>query len=376
MGPPGFFFIFISFSCLLSFLFAFGYGIGNPTSEKRKKMAWGFLLIGIFLFHYIYLNTKLFLIYPHFYLYSLPILFLFGPLLYSILLLFNEKAESSALKSNLHFIPFAISVIYYIYEVLIQNESRLARIQYLQERLLGTTEADIIFQLEPMVKVLSIAGSIHLSIYVFFTTVQLFHFFRWKSIQKIAAVRFLSIILVIVVLANLGSMILGFMERQFGLVMGLFFLSSIPPLIYIIHSIYPTLFDELKEAIQEEKKYKNSQIKNIDLDELSNRIQKLMDTKKIYMEEGLKLNQVAETLEITPHQLSEFINTRTGKTFQNWINAYRVEYAANLLRENPDWAIIRIAYESGFSSKSSFQDAFKKEMGMNPTEFRKKNKIS
>jgi AraC-like DNA-binding protein len=85
----------------------------------------------------------------------------------------------------------------------------------------------------------------------------------------------------------------------------------------------------------------------------------------------LKLNLLADKLQITSHQLSEYINTQTGKTYQNWLNGYRIEHACSLLIEKPEWAIIRIAFESGFSSKSSFQDAFKKEMGITPSEYRK-----
>ncbi|MCC5815157.1 MAG: AraC family transcriptional regulator [Leptospira sp.] len=277
----------------------------------------------------------------------------------------------SWLKSKIHYLPFILASFYMIYEMIQISDVRLDRILYLQDRLNHQIESDIIFQVEPIVKFLSIAGSLHLSFYVLQPGFELVRYFRLEILQRVPSIRFLSILLATIACANLGALLLGFFESQFGLEMGLFFLSCIPPLIYLIHSVYPTLFDELRDAIQEEKRYKNSQLKNINLDDLHLKIQSLLKGEKIYLEEGVKLNIVADKLQITSHQLSEYINTQTGKTYQNWLNGYRIDHACFLLKEKPEWAIIRIAYESGFSSKSSFQDAFKKEMGITPSEYRK-----
>lgn len=57
-------------------------------------------------------------------------------------------------------------------------------------------------------------------------------------------------------------------------------------------------------------------------------------------------------------------------TPMEYVNHYRVEKAAYLLRET-DWSITAIAYETGFAESSYFAKAFRKRIGMSPKEYRK-----
>ena len=55
----------------------------------------------------------------------------------------------------------------------------------------------------------------------------------------------------------------------------------------------------------------------------------------------------------------------------SYIQQLRLDYAANLLIEQPDRSIIEIATECGFSSNTYFSDCFRQHFGMSPTNFRK-----
>ena len=65
------------------------------------------------------------------------------------------------------------------------------------------------------------------------------------------------------------------------------------------------------------------------------------------------------------------------QNFVTFINAYRIEYAKNLLNnpEKNNLTIEAIGQGSGFKSKSAFNNAFKKITGINPSDF-KRNKLS
>ncbi|MPN36528.1 hypothetical protein SDC9_184037 [bioreactor metagenome] len=68
------------------------------------------------------------------------------------------------------------------------------------------------------------------------------------------------------------------------------------------------------------------------------------------------------------------INTKFNTNFPDFINSYRVQYALNLLAviEEKNLTIESIAYESGFSNRTSFYNAFKKQTGKLPSEYIKK----
>nr|WP_320000773.1 helix-turn-helix domain-containing protein [uncultured Draconibacterium sp.] len=71
------------------------------------------------------------------------------------------------------------------------------------------------------------------------------------------------------------------------------------------------------------------------------------------------------------HHEKKFINT-------NFVNEYRIEKAMELLASNDrkEYTILKILYEVGFNSKSSFNTAFKKHTGLTPTEYRQKNTLN
>jgi len=85
---------------------------------------------------------------------------------------------------------------------------------------------------------------------------------------------------------------------------------------------------------------------------------------------AVRIKDLAGRLNITSHQLSEFLNRHFGIDFNSFINTYRVEEAKRMLRDNRDQSIISICYEVGFSTKASFNSAFKRITGITPSAFR------
>ena len=69
-------------------------------------------------------------------------------------------------------------------------------------------------------------------------------------------------------------------------------------------------------------------------------------------------------LSIASHQLSQVINDRLQKNFFDFVNGYRLkEVQTRLLApEAEKLTILAVAFDSGFSSKSSFNTIFKMEL--------------
>jgi len=101
-------------------------------------------------------------------------------------------------------------------------------------------------------------------------------------------------------------------------------------------------------------------------------LKKVVKENRYYQDPELSLGSLAEKLELTTHELSRIINTVLKKSFNDFINEYRV---AEVKRKMQDVAydhmnLLGIAYESGFNSKTTFNRAFKQATGKNPVDYK------
>ncbi len=83
----------------------------------------------------------------------------------------------------------------------------------------------------------------------------------------------------------------------------------------------------------------------------------------------LSLNDVAARVGVSRSHFAHLFKDYTNMTFVDFLTMERVKLAETFFM-NPQLRITDIAFESGFSSISSFNRAFKKIKGCSPTEFR------
>lgn len=107
------------------------------------------------------------------------------------------------------------------------------------------------------------------------------------------------------------------------------------------------------------------------VNEIQGKINILFETKKIYTNPELTLSVLAKELNIRPQLLSQFINDNLNKSFAQFINEYRIDEAKRLLKENTQFKIDAVGFESGFNSSSTFYSAFKKITGTTPSNYQK-----
>ena len=110
-----------------------------------------------------------------------------------------------------------------------------------------------------------------------------------------------------------------------------------------------------------------------ELEALNLKITHLMETERLFLSQGLNLQDLAEKAETPVYRVRYFLNQHLGhENFSIFLNTYRLRYAADLLA-NPsrsDDKIFAIALEAGFSSLAPFNKAFKNLFGITPSEYR------
>lgn len=107
------------------------------------------------------------------------------------------------------------------------------------------------------------------------------------------------------------------------------------------------------------------------LPQVRERLAKLMDDEALYLEPALTIAQVARRSGYPEYLVSATINRGFGCTFWDYINRQRVGAARRCLADPGDGrTILDIAYACGFTSKSTFNAAFKRETGDTPSAWR------
>ncbi|MDT8324707.1 MAG: helix-turn-helix domain-containing protein [Bacteroidota bacterium] len=107
-------------------------------------------------------------------------------------------------------------------------------------------------------------------------------------------------------------------------------------------------------------------------DEAAARLRALLDDEHVYRESGLTLPALARRMDLSPHNLSEVINTRFGQNFFDLVNSCRVREVCERLSDPGarQFTILAIAFDAGFNSKTSFNTIFKRHTGMTPSAYR------
>ncbi|NOS90443.1 MAG: AraC family transcriptional regulator [Cyclobacteriaceae bacterium] len=123
-------------------------------------------------------------------------------------------------------------------------------------------------------------------------------------------------------------------------------------------------------TITETTKYKSSSLSAEDQALILDKLKTLMSEKKLFLQPNFTLPDLAVQLNVSVHQVSQAINDGLGKSFFEMLAEHRIEEAKVLLITKANIKVEEIAEEVGYNSKSSFNTAFKKLVGMTPSEWR------
>lgn len=99
-------------------------------------------------------------------------------------------------------------------------------------------------------------------------------------------------------------------------------------------------------------------------------IEKVIFDKNLFMHHKLSREEVAEAADISITAFNILFARFSKVPFNNYINELRMERAAKLLKEKPNYSIEAIAQECGVPVRQTFYRLFAKKFGMTPAEYR------
>lgn len=128
---------------------------------------------------------------------------------------------------------------------------------------------------------------------------------------------------------------------------------------FSVKNIEAEAFEDIEPMVEHEE-----------VSELLERIKTLVDDEKLFLYPNLKVSDLAVRLHTNRNYIYHAINVEMGTSFSDYINGLRIDYAAQLLENQPELPINDVIIKSGFTSSSAFYRNFKKFKGITPTEKR------
>lgn len=100
-------------------------------------------------------------------------------------------------------------------------------------------------------------------------------------------------------------------------------------------------------------------------------IKNAMERDKLFLDPALTVGKLGDFVQLSPKLVSAVLNNYFGKSFNDFINSYRVEEVKVSLFDSRKChlTITGIALECGFNSQATFQRAFKNNIGVSPRKF-------
>ena len=119
------------------------------------------------------------------------------------------------------------------------------------------------------------------------------------------------------------------------------------------------------QPAREQQPEENVSEKNERIEALRAQVAEAIDTRRLYLNPGLTIVDMAAECGTNRTHLSQFFNNELGLSFRDYINHCRIQYAALPLLEDEEAGhkIEEVALLSGFGSTATFYRAFAKENG-------------
>jgi len=141
-------------------------------------------------------------------------------------------------------------------------------------------------------------------------------------------------------------------------------------------AIFTNRFADSPGSKEPAVKYQKSKLNSEQIQKYLDQLLALMDEEKPHLESRLTLPKLAGKLSLSHNYLSQIINEQLKQNFYDFINSYRVEeFKQRVEKDKSDrFTLLAHAHESGFSSKSSFNEVFKKITSIAPSEYQRQLK--
>jgi AraC-like DNA-binding protein len=122
-----------------------------------------------------------------------------------------------------------------------------------------------------------------------------------------------------------------------------------------------------------QEKYKNSKIEQSSVEKVTERLLNYMESEKPYLNPEFKQATLAQAVDCSSTELSQIMNQHLKTGFNDLVNKYRIEEFKGRIQDKDSarYTLTAISEQCGFTSRSSFFRAFKKQTGQTPLEYLK-----
>lgn len=299
---------------------------------------------------------------------DLPFVLCIGPLLFLYLHRIIDSKLSPIKRIYLPFFPAFFSAFIILPFLYVPDAEKKIIIDELNN---GVRSIGYAFFILVIRTVIYLQTSVYLIYFIYKTSilVSLKSFLR----ERVTLHLFMIIILTIsiVLLGLFAQIFLSFDQLKLAHQVMTVMITALLIYIHLLVKKYPHSASDVNIEYQKVK-YENSNLKNVDLDQIQTKLTYLLEIEKIYSDNELSLDKLANQLAIGAHKLSQYLNEIMKTTFYDLINQYRLLESEALLIRYPDRTVLSIALEVGYSSQSTFYSAFGKKWNMSPNKYRKK----
>ena len=140
-----------------------------------------------------------------------------------------------------------------------------------------------------------------------------------------------------------------------------------------LHRRIKELETNAPSMVSTSEKYASSSLTDEKSLELFRTLERIMREEKIYKDNFITKDKVAEILGTNRTYLSRIINEQSKLSFTHYVNRFRIEEAIRLLSDpNNETPLKAISTELGFNSISTFYNLFQSSVGMTPSQYRNK----
>jgi AraC-like DNA-binding protein len=317
---------------------------------------------------------------------SQPVVYIFGPAIYLYARTVGESAGKPGRREFLHFAPAGLVILYFLPFYLKSGPEKIA---YVEALMRGGAPLDL--------EIIEWLKLPHGTAYTLATFGVLRRYRRrledsFSNLDRINLgwLRDLllgAMVVWVMAIASSGLALLGIRILDSGLSFAPLALVVFVYMIGILGLRQPEVFwpptppdddvgaAETPPAPTDGTKYRKSGLEPARAAAIEKALLALMEDDGPQEDSDLTLQDLADRLEVSPHNLSEVINRRLGASFHDFVNGYRVEEAKRRIRD-PKLAhqtILAVALESGFRSKSTFNKIFKRFTGVTPSQYRRDN---
>jgi YesN/AraC family two-component response regulator len=127
---------------------------------------------------------------------------------------------------------------------------------------------------------------------------------------------------------------------------------------------------EATTSVSEEESLQQQQ-SNIKFASLFDRIREYFEKEKPYLDPDFSVAKLANDIDSNTNYITKAIRIQTGNNFNWYVNSFRIKYIQQLFVDDNyrSYTIDHLRAKAGFKNQSTFNDTFKKQIGMTPSEY-------